>query len=106
MPEPPFQTIEATEWNEPLPIPRFTIDLSLPPEKRYLEVCAAFHEEMRGLRSLFDEVMEAFLPWLPSPVRRLVCWAFLWRVYSEEENRELKVGSMTWQPVTLLMNAL
>lgn len=94
MPENPYQNAEAVYCNEPLQIPRFTIDLSLPPEKRYLEVCAAFRRDMRGLRGLFDEIMGDLLPWLPSTVMRWVCWALLWRVYDEEENRELLVGRL------------
>lgn len=56
----------ATTDDIPLQPPRFTIDLSLPPSQRYAEVCHALRDEMRGLQSLFDEVVGGFLPWLPS----------------------------------------
>lgn len=84
---------EISDSNEPLGIPRFTIHLSLPPEQRYLEVCAALQDEMRGLQNLFDGVVGSFLPWVPSVVLRWVCWALLWRVYSDEESAELKVST-------------
>lgn len=86
---------EPSDSNDPLALPRFTIDLSLPPEQRYLEVCAALHDEMRGLEALFDEVVGSFVPWMPLGVLRWVCWGMLGRVRSEEETAELKVGGFT-----------
>jgi hypothetical protein len=80
-----------SEPNDPLELPRFTIDLSLPPEQRYAEVCATLHDEMRGLEALFDEVVGGAAPWVPISVLRWFCWAVLWGVCSEEETRELKV---------------
>lgn len=89
--EPTSQPTETLDTNEPLLLPRFNIDLSLPPEQRYLEVCAVFRDEMRGLQGLFDEVVGEFLVWVPSILLRWVCWAVLWKVYSDEETAELKV---------------
>ena len=88
-----------SEPNDPLPLPRFTIDLSLPPEQRYAEVCAALHDEMRGLEALFDEVVGGAAPWVPISVLRWFCWAVLWGVCSEEETRELKVGCSPYEEV-------
>jgi len=78
--------------NEPLELPHFTIDLSLPPEQRYAEVCAALHDEMRGLEALFGDVMGSFGSWVPIGVLRWVCWCLLWGVHSAEESAELKVS--------------
>jgi hypothetical protein len=53
---------------------------------------------MRGLQSLFDEVVGEFLPsWLhvPSVVLNWVAWALLWRVCDDEEDAELDVS---WSP--------
>jgi len=80
--------------NSQLP-PRFTIDLSLPPSERYAEVCHALGDEMRGLQSIFDEVVGGFLPsWLhvPSVVLNWIAWALLWRVCDAEEDAELDVS--------------
>jgi hypothetical protein len=63
----------------------------LPPDQRYVEVCAALREEMRGLQGLFDEVVGGFVPWVPSGILRWVCWMLLWGLLSEE-NAELKVS--------------
>jgi hypothetical protein len=75
--------------------PRFRINLSLPPSERYAEVCHALRGEMRGLQSLFDEVVGGFLPlWLymPSVVLNWAAWALLWRVCDAEEDAELDVS--------------
>jgi hypothetical protein len=78
--------------------PRFTIDLSLPPSERYAEVCHALGDEMRGLQSLFDEVVGGLLPsWIPVPSVLLnwAAWAFWWRVCDAEEDAELDVSFLT-----------
>lgn len=48
--------------NEP---PRSVINLSLPPEQRYLEVCEAFKNHIQGLTPLFDKVVGDLASWLP-----------------------------------------
>lgn len=85
-------SLETSEPNDPLALPRFTIDLSLPPEQRYAEVCAALRDEMRGLEALFDEVVGSLAPWVPLVVLRWVCWGLLWGVHGREESAELRVG--------------
>lgn len=70
--------------------PRFTIDLSLPPEQRYLEVCAAFQEEIHGLVPLFDEVVGEIARVIPLKWLKRLSRLLLRRVYDSEENRELK----------------
>ena len=82
---------EISEPNDPLELPHFTIDLSLPPEQRYAEVCAALHDEMRGLEALFDEVVGGAAPWVPIVVLRWICWLLLSGVHSAEESAELRV---------------
>jgi hypothetical protein len=90
-------TTASTDFpgNRPQSPPRFTIDLSLPPSERYAQVCHALGDEMRGLQSLFDEVVGGFLPsWLHVPTVVLlnwVAWAFLRRVCDGEEDAELDV---------------
>ncbi|TKA69116.1 hypothetical protein B0A55_08869 [Friedmanniomyces simplex] len=70
--------------------PRFTIDLSLPPEQRYLEVCAALESEITGLTSLFDEVVGGMLPWVPLRWLHFACWLLLGRIHNREEHAELR----------------
>ncbi|KAE9379459.1 hypothetical protein N431DRAFT_541025 [Stipitochalara longipes BDJ] len=75
----------------PEPIPTYRIDLSLPPEQRYLQIATDFGPKMREITPLFDEVLSSIIPW-----PRLRHWIeilasiFLRRVYSSEETRELK----------------
>ena len=83
-------TTSSRSSNKPNEPPRFTIDLSLPPEQRYLEVCAAFKSEMVNLTSLFDEVVGDMVPWLSSKWLHFICRMLLRRVYDREEHGELK----------------
>lgn len=85
-----------SEWLRPMPtsneaegIPCFTIDLSLPPEQRYNEVCAELQDEMRNLRFLFDEVVGMLVPFVPTKGLRWICSFLLRRLWSDEETAEL-----------------
>lgn len=71
-------------------IPCFTIDLSLPPERRYDEVCTELKDEMRNLRFLFDEVVGALVPFLPTSGLRWICSFLLRRLWSNEETAEIR----------------
>ena len=70
--------------------PRFTINLSLPPEQRYLAVCHAFQSEIAELVPLFDEVVGGMLSCVPLKWLHLICKLGLRGVYDQEENAELK----------------
>ena len=83
-------TASSRRGNKPDEPPCFTIDLSLPPEQRYLEVCSAFQSEMLNLTSLFDEVVEDMLRFIPTKWLHFICKLFLRRVYDKEENAELR----------------
>jgi hypothetical protein len=75
----------------PEPIPSYRIDLSLPPEQRYLQVATDFGPKMREITPLFDEVLSTMIPW--PQLRRWIEFLasiFLRRVYSTEETEELK----------------
>jgi hypothetical protein len=74
-----------------IPIPVYTIDLSLPPAQRYIQVASDFSPKMKALTPLFDEVLLPAIPF--APIRRLIEYfasLFLFRVYSSEETKELK----------------
>lgn len=70
--------------------PRFTIDLSLPPEQRYLEVCTAFKDEIQTLPPLFEEIVDGITRIISLKRLQWLCRIMLRRVYDEEENRELQ----------------
>nr|POE87313.1 acid ceramidase [Quercus suber] len=68
--------------------PRFIINLALPPEQRYMAMCAALRTEMAGLAGLFDEVVA---PWAPRGWARGVSRVLLrGGLASTEETRELR----------------
>lgn len=79
--------VRSSDPDEP---PRFIIDLSLPPEQRYLAVCAAFQSEIAELVPLFDEVVGGLLHFVPLAWLHRVCRLFLRGVYDKEEQAELK----------------
>lgn len=85
------RTKRQNTHNDPLVPRRFTIDLSSPPEQRYLEVCKAFQDDMLSLRGLFDEVVGGMIKFIPNTALKWICWMLLRSVYDEEENAELKV---------------
>lgn len=76
--------------DEPDEPPRFTIDLSLPPEQRYLALCAAFKDEIAELVPLFDEVVGGMLHFLPLKWLHRFCRLSLRGVYDDEEDAELQ----------------
>ncbi|KAK5726305.1 hypothetical protein LTR17_012834 [Elasticomyces elasticus] len=83
---------------------RFKVDLSLPPEQRYAEVCSALKSELVGLTGLFDEVMGDIIPWLPLRWAHLLCWLFSRGVHSKEENAEIKgISKATGVPLYLIV---
>lgn len=117
-PRPPPQDISAdltvnatagparrdSEWDEPVELPTFTIDLALPPEQRWLEVCTAMQDEIQGITGLFDEVVGGMLPFLPLRWVHRICAFFLRGIANKEENRELKgVSAATGVGIYLLV---
>ncbi|KAF7194237.1 Acid ceramidase [Pseudocercospora fuligena] len=84
--------------------PRFVINLSLPPEQRYLEVCAAFKQEISDLTPLFDEVVGGMLQAVPLTWLHRACRLLLRGVYDPEENKELKgISKATGVAIYLLV---
>ncbi|KFY97104.1 hypothetical protein V500_02205 [Pseudogymnoascus sp. VKM F-4518 (FW-2643)] len=72
-------------------IPKYRIDLSLPPEERYLLLAKDFSTRMQEVVPIFDEVLETLVSY--AILRHLIHFLariFLWRLYSDEETRELQ----------------
>ncbi|KAL9098826.1 MAG: hypothetical protein Q9163_005581 [Psora crenata] len=76
------------ETNEDLRPPRYLIDLSLPPAKRYQELALAFKSRVQALPILFDEILQGAR--LPPRVTHKIAQLCLRRVYSAEETEELR----------------
>ena len=68
----------------------FTINLSLPPEQRYLELCNALKSEINNLTSLFDDVVGSMVPLVPLPWLHFACKLLLRGVHNKDENAELR----------------
>jgi hypothetical protein len=72
-------------------IPKYRIDLSLPPEERYLPLAEDFSTRMQEVVPLFDEVLETLVSYaILRHLIRFLARIFLWRLYSDEETRELQ----------------
>ena len=70
--------------------PLYSIDLSLPPESRYVEMCNDYKDEMAELAKIYDEILSL------TPFPRF--FGFLGRhllkkVYSKEETEEIRAIS-------------
>lgn len=82
--------------------PVYTIDLSLPPAQRYVQVARDFLPAIVGLPALFDEIIEE-LPVSPHLIHFLARTA-LRRLHSNEQTEELRgINKVTGVPMYLLV---
>ena len=70
-------------------IPKYVIDLSLPPVKRYQRVAADFEPEIATLPALFDNVVENLATKVSTPMIHRIARLLLRRVHNKEQNAEL-----------------
>jgi hypothetical protein len=75
--------------------PTYTIDLSLPPAERYVQVAQDFQSQLRDLTTLFDEVVSGFPIPLSLASIKTIAKFFLRRVHSTEQTEELQGISQT-----------
>jgi hypothetical protein len=73
--------------------PTYTIDLSLPPRKRYVKVVRDHRARIRILPHLFDDLIDAAK--LPKRLVHLIARILLRNVFSKEQNEELRGISET-----------
>ena len=71
--------------------PLYTIDLSLPPHLRYVQLCSDYKTKLIGLSVLYDETVQFLgVSWL---ARALLTWGkklLLRKLYSKEETEEIR----------------
>ncbi len=82
-----FSSDASGDADEP---PRYTIDLSLPPRKRYQHMVADFKPQIETLPFLFDEVVKDLRANISVERVRWLARLLLRRVYNKEENEELR----------------
>lgn len=70
--------------------PRYTIDLSLPPRRRYQHIAADFKPQIATLPILFDEVVKDLRLNVSVERVRWLARLLLRGVYNKEENEELR----------------
>lgn len=84
--------------------PIHRIDLSLPPEQRYVGLAEAYKQDLLSLTSLFDDVVSAFLPGVSLVWIKRLAHILLRRVYTNEETEELRgIGRVTGIDMYLLV---
>jgi hypothetical protein len=72
--------------------PVYTIDLSLPPAQRYVELVGDYKQYLHDLTELFDGVVQKILnaAWLPTWLLHFLARLFLRGLHSAEETDELR----------------
>ena len=70
--------------------PRYTIDLSLTPSKRYVELATDFKPILSSTTGLFDDVVKSLYPRVPLSLVRFLSRLMLRNVYNAEETQELR----------------
>jgi hypothetical protein len=73
-------------WADTPPV--YTIDMSLPPEQRYLQVANDYQAVISGLPQIFDEVINQTR--IPLALVRIAARVFLWRLCSREQTEEIR----------------
>jgi hypothetical protein len=68
--------------------PKYTIDLSLPPSERYVQLATDFKPQLSSIIGLFDDVVGCLR--LPVSFVRFLARLMLRKVYSTEETAELR----------------
>lgn len=82
----PSKRVEYTCHEPPL----YTIDLSLPPESRYTQMCNDYKDEMAEVAKLYDEILSTTpFPWFFGFLAKNL----LKKVYSKEETEEIRAIS-------------
>lgn len=97
---------ESPENHEHFEPPKYTVDLSLPPNQRYRHVAADFKPQAVTLPVLFDEIAEQMNPKVSIRKVRWFARSMLRRVYYKEETEELRgisevIGLELWLLVAL-----
>ena len=82
-----FSSDASESGDEP---PHYTVDLSLPPRRRYRHIVADFKPQIADLPILFDEVVKDLRANVSVERVRWLARRLLRRVYNKEENEELR----------------
>jgi hypothetical protein len=70
--------------------PKYTIDLSLHPSERYVQLATDFRLLLSSVAGLFDDIVHGFHPYMPTSLARLFARLILRKVYGAEETAELR----------------
>ncbi|KAJ7355713.1 beta subunit of N-acylethanolamine-hydrolyzing acid amidase-domain-containing protein [Mycena albidolilacea] len=81
--------------------PTYRVDLSLPPEERYLEICADYKQHLVEIVPIYDALLQA----TGAPrLLNFLAKSLLRRVHSSEENKEIRgISKVTGVPLHLVV---
>ncbi|OCK75901.1 hypothetical protein K432DRAFT_307562 [Lepidopterella palustris CBS 459.81] len=68
--------------------PTYTIDLSLPPSQRYVQVASDYKALVSDLTGLFKDIVSEF--GFPAGLVTTLARIFLWRLFSKEQTEEIR----------------
>ncbi|KAJ5775194.1 uncharacterized protein N7511_000205 [Penicillium nucicola] len=71
-------------------IPVFRINLSLPPEERYVSLARLYKDKAQSVTGIFDKVIHEVSPRIPTKLVHWLAWLFLRRLYTSEETAEIR----------------
>ncbi|KIM38314.1 hypothetical protein M413DRAFT_447815 [Hebeloma cylindrosporum] len=91
----------VSTWGHSEPPPLYQVDLSLPPQSRYLQICNEYKAEMAELVGIYDNLLSL----TPSPrFFAFVAKNILRKVHTEEEAHEIEGISMATEiPIHLVV---
>ncbi len=89
-----WDSYEDTTYDD-YDVPKYMIDLSLPPVRRYQHVAADFKAQAAALPALFDDLVLGWKPHAPVGGIRKLARLMLRRLHYKEENEELRGISQT-----------
>ncbi|KAI9802544.1 MAG: hypothetical protein M1833_001616 [Piccolia ochrophora] len=94
-PQPAPPKARKTTKQSPHAVPIYTIDLSLRPSERYVDIARDFASQIRCVTPLFDEIISTLRPRPPVRPVKALARLFLRRLHSAEETEELRGISRT-----------
>ncbi|KAJ5851330.1 uncharacterized protein N7529_010715 [Penicillium soppii] len=68
----------------------FRINMSLPPEERYVALAQLYKDKMRAMKGIFDSLIHDLDDRIPTKPVHWLAWLLLRRLYTDEETAEIR----------------
>ncbi|KAF7356967.1 NAAA-beta domain-containing protein [Mycena venus] len=99
--QPTSNSSPSRRLSSPSDPPTYCVDLSAPPEERYREICADYKHHLADIVPIYDDLLRV----TGAPrVLNFLAKSLLRRVYSSEENKEIRgISKVTGVPLHLVV---